>query len=128
MPKPGGEGRRATARIAVAALLALGVAGALSACGGDDEPVATPPTTTGPTGAPASEGSGDSDGKPGGGDVSEPPVTESPTGGEPDQPTAGGTPPPAPEEDTEEHDIPPPPGSPAEQFEHECEANPEICE
>ena len=127
--------RRATTRLAgswrlaVAAALAFLVAGALPACGGDDEPVATTPTTTGPTGSQDSEGFGDAEGKePEGGGAGQPAGTESPTGGEPDQPAAGGTPPPASEEDTEEHDIPPPPGSPAEQFEQECEAHPEICE
>jgi hypothetical protein len=129
MTHRGWERRRALGRLAVAAVLALASGVSLPACGGDDDPVATTPTATGPTGPEESQGSEDSAGnepKPGGG--SGEPDADTPTGGEPAPPDSETPGPPASEDDTEEHDVPPPPGSPAEQFEQECEAHPEICE
>jgi hypothetical protein len=118
---------RRLALLAAVAVLGLG-GGALGGCGDDDEETAaTTPTTTEteadvPTPPPDESGEGD-----GGGSDQTPAdtgTTVPESGGvgaddvDPEQ-HAG--------EDTEQNDLPPPPGSPAEQFEQECEANPEIC-
>jgi hypothetical protein len=124
------------ARLAAAAILALGIAGVALGCGDDDdEPVAVTTTpTTGATGADESVSAGNDDGT---GD--DQPADQAPTeGGSAPTDTGTETPPPSsggsggstydPEQDSPENDVPPPPGSPAEQFEQECEQNPEICE
>jgi hypothetical protein len=124
------------ARFAATAVLALGIGGtALAACGGDDEPTAatTTPTTTGAAGDGDSEGTAQVEDTNEGGTVDQAPAPEAPaptdTGSGSAPPSSGGTPPAYdPEQDSPENDIPPPPGSPAEQFEQECEQNPEICD
>jgi hypothetical protein len=118
----------------LAAVTVLGLGGAvLAGCGDDEETASTPTTTdaeaTGPTGPSDQAGGG---GGGGGGGEDQTPADTGPTvpesGGvgaddhDAEQDTGHD-----PEEDTEENDVPPPPGSPAEQFEQECEANPEIC-
>jgi hypothetical protein len=116
----------------LAAVAVLGLGGtALAGCGDDEETAATTPTTTdteatGPTG-PSDQSGGGGGGAVGGEDQTPadtgPTVPESGGVGADDHDAEQGTP----EEDTEENDVPPPPGSPAEQFEQECEAHPEIC-
>jgi hypothetical protein len=114
---------RAAALWAVVIVLALG-GGAVAACGGDDEEPAaqTTTTTTEAQTTQATQPSGDA----GEGDVS--PEEEDPTPADtgPTVPETGGVG--VEEQDTEENDLPPPPGSPAEQFEQECEQHPEICD
>jgi hypothetical protein len=111
--------------MAAVALLGLGGA-ALGGCGDDDEETAaTTPTTTdteanGPTGPSDQQVGGGGDG---GGDD----PTPADTGTTVPESGGVGVNEHDPEQDTEQNDLPPPPGSPAEQFEQECEANPEIC-
>jgi hypothetical protein len=112
---------RAAALGAVVIVLALG-GGAVAACGGDDEEPAAQTTTIEDETTQATQPSGDA----GEGDVS--PEEEDPTPADtgPTVPETGGVG--VEEQDTEENDLPPPPGSPAEQFEQECEQHPEICD
>jgi hypothetical protein len=113
---------RGAAVWAVVIVLALGVA-AIAGCGGDDEePAAQTTTTTEAQTTQATQPSGDD----GNGDVN--PEEEDPTPADtgPTVPETGGVG--VEEQDTEENDTPPPPGSPAEQFEQECEQHPEICD
>jgi hypothetical protein len=125
-----GPARRFALLAAVAVLLG---GAALAGCGDDEETASTPTTpdaeATGPTGPSDQAGGG---GGGGGGGEDQTPADTGPTVPESggvgaddhgaEQETGHDT-----EEDTEENDVPPPPGSPAEQFEQECEANPEIC-
>jgi hypothetical protein len=114
----------------VAALLA---AGAVSGCGGDDEPAAKAPSTLpeltvpqtdeAPATAPGTETLPPATPEP---EPQPAPVPEP----EPVPPsTDGGTPAPAPEPppDTPENDTPPPADSPAERFEDFCNENPGAC-
>jgi hypothetical protein len=121
--RAGPSGRLAL--LAAVAAIGLGAA-ALAGCGDDEETVATTtPTTTG-TGTGTTE-------------TTAPPEQTGGGGGTTDDPTPADTGPTVPEsggvgaddhqseQDVEGNDVPPPPGSPAEQFEQECEAHPEIC-
>jgi hypothetical protein len=108
-----------------AVVIVLAVGGAtVAGCGGDDEEPAaqTTTTTTEDETTQDTQPSGD-DGE---GDVS--PEEEDPTPADtgPTVPETGGVG--VEEQDTEENDLPAPPGSPAEQFEQECEQHPEICD
>ena len=117
--------RGRTALWAAVGLLALSGA-ALSGCdvpvvsGDDEETIVTTPTTgpetTGPTGPSGGNGGG-------GGDKT--PADTGPTVPESGGVGADGY---DPEQDIEGNDLPPPPGSPQEQFEQACEANPDACD
>lgn len=113
---------RGAALWAVVIVLALG--GGAVGCGGDDEESAaqTTTTTTEAQTTQATQPSGDD------GDGNVNPEQEDPTPADtgPTVPETGGVG--VEEQDTEENDTPPPPGSPAEQFEQECEQHPEICD
>src|SRR5215216_2744699 len=119
--RAGPSGRLAL--LAAVAAIGLGAA-ALAGCGDDEETVATTTTTTTETGTT---------------ETTAPPEQTGGGGGTTDDPTPADTGPTVPEsggvgaddhqseQDVEGNDVPPPPGSPAEQFEQECEAHPEIC-
>jgi hypothetical protein len=115
--------RRGTALGAVVLIVALAGAGVAGCGGDDDEPAAaTATTTTEAQTTQATQPSGD--GREGEVAPEEADPTPADTG--PTVPETGGVG--VDEQDTEENDIPPPPGSPAEEFEQQCEQNPEICD
>ena len=109
---------RLLAAVALAALCALSATG----CGGDDESVrepSKPPELTVPRTQPERTTTAPATTTPqaGGGSGQDPATAPAPAG-EGDG-SSGGT---RPAPDSPQNDTPPPPGSPAEQFEKDCEA------
>jgi hypothetical protein len=122
--RPAAPGRRALNGRLVALLL-VALVGAVAGCGGDDEPVARPPSDPPDLTVPQTD------------QIEVPAVPETETVAPAPTPepepaptdTDGGAPAPAPEPpaDTPDNDTPPPAESPAERFEDFCNENPGAC-